>query len=75
MCLFGLYGCLLEGNKKRKEWKLRGEKIFNGLVMMKVWQLDSMLVDQTFITLKDFTPSFQIPRSTYRSTRSSIANK
>ena len=75
MCLFGLYGCLLEGNKKRKEWKLRGEKIFNGLVMMKVWQLDSMLVDQTFITLKDFTPSFQIPRSTYRSTRSSIANR
>ena len=74
MCLFGLYGCLLEGNEKRK-MKYWGEWIFNGLVVMKVWQLDSMLVDQTFITLKDFTPSFQIPRSTYRSILSSIANK
>ena len=75
MCLFVLYGCLLEGNEKRKEWKLRCEWIFSGLVVMKESNLDSMLVDQTFITLKDFTPSFQIPRSTYRSTRSSIANK
>lgn len=63
------------GKRKEKNEVLGCEWIFNGLVVMKVWQLDSMLVDQTFITLKDFTPSFQIPRSTYRSIRSSIANR